>query len=355
MRRPALLAVLILPLLAVPARASTVSQVIRDGCFGDPVCQKYAQGQVPVTRFEGAPGETNSVTLTRDGQSFVFGDLASDLHAVTPCTQVDAKTARCPVTDGVGGLPGLEIDTGDGDDAVTITGDPEVESRISGGPGNDTVIGGDGNDTIDGGPGDDKLNGGGGANVLTYETRTQDVTVSLKAGSGGESAIGENDTLAGFRTLLSGSGVDVLIGSRHDDTIDGGPGADNINGGGGDDSLFGNTGPDALRGGRDDDRLFGDPASGPTLDGSPFRFSDDFLEGDSGDDELDDPGGRNTFLGGPGRDRIQGGKGRDRVRGGTGKDRIFARGGSKDRVDCGKGRDTAHTDKRDTRKSCEKR
>jgi Ca2+-binding RTX toxin-like protein len=345
MSRRLALATLLFALLAAPARAGTVSQQIADGCFGDPTCQKYGQLQIPVTTFTAAPGETNSVTVSRAGNAFLVNDFASAVSVVAPCTQVDANTASCPFTEGIGGIPGLAVDAGDGDDAVTVMGDPGAESRLLGGDGNDSILGGDGNDEIDGGLGDDRLNGGAGFNVLSYETRTADVTVSLKAGTGGQAD--ESDTLTGFQTLLSGSGVDVLLGGDADDTIDGGAGADNINGGAGADALFGNKGSDALRGGGGNDRLFGDPADA--------RFSDDFLQGDGGNDELDDPGGRNTFLGGSGRDKIQGGKGRDTAKAGPGNDTLFMRGGSKDRVDCGKGRDRAKTDKKDTRKHCERR
>jgi Ca2+-binding RTX toxin-like protein len=319
-----LLAVLLFGLLAAPARAGTVSQVIKDSCNGDPTCEKYAQGQpVPVTTFTAAPGETNSVTVTRDGETFLVNDFASAVTAQTPCTQVDANTARCPYTAGSSPIPGVTVDAGDGDDAITIAGTDKTPTSLIGGDGNDTVAGGAGADRVDGGLGDDKLNGGGGADTLTYATRTADVTVSLKSGSGGQE--GENDTLGGFEILLGGNGVDVLLGGPADDTIEGGPGADNVNGGAGDDTLFGGRGPDAIRGGPGDDLLYDDV-------------------------------GRNTFVGGSGRDKIYGGKDADTVFAGPGDDTVFLRGGSRDTVDCGKGRrDRAKTDKKDRRKHCERR
>jgi Ca2+-binding RTX toxin-like protein len=359
MRRLLLAALLLAPaVLAAPAGAATVSQVIRDSCAGDPACSKFGGGvPVPVTSIVGAPGETNSVSVSRDGDSWMVADAASALQVAAPCTVVDPSTARCPFTEGRPAIPGLEIDAGDGDDAVTITGDPRAESTILGGPGADTVTGGDGNDTIDGGPGSDHLAGGGGFNTLTYEARKGDVTVDLRKGHGGETGVGEDDVVSGFGTLLSGRGTDVLNGSVADETIDGGPGADFIDGRGGDDALFGNTGPDALKGGPGDDRLFGDPEQGDGEYTPIIRLADDFLEGGSGDDQLDDTGGRNRFFGGPGRDTIDGGAGRDRVKGGPGNDKIDTRGGSRDRVDCGAGRrDRAKTDRRkDARRHCERR
>lgn len=319
-----LLVVVLLGILATPARAGTVSQTTADSCNGDPTCQKYAQGHpVPITTFTAAPGETNSVTITREGETFLVNDFASAVTAQAPCTQVDANTASCPFTAGEQPIPGVVADGGDGNDAITVAGTDTTATRLLGGDGNDTIAGGAGDDRIDGGLGDDNLTGGAGADMITYETRTADVTVSLKAGTGGQE--GEADTLAGFEILRGGKGVDVLLGGPADDMIEGGPGADNVNGGAGDDTLFGGRGPDAMRGGPGNDLLY-------------------------------DDSGRNTFEGGSGKDEIHGGRDPDTVFAGSGNDTVFLRGGKRDTVDCGKGkRDRAKTDKQDRRKHCERR
>lgn len=80
------------------------------------------------------------------------------------------------------------IDTGDGDDGVTVgDGNDDVMSGV----GDDTVVGGVGLDRLDGGDGDDLMLGG-----------------------------------LGDDTLLGGSGADVLIGGYGRDVIDGGIGND---------------------------------------------------------------------------------------------------------------------------------
>src|SRR3954447_8214905 len=99
MPRPLALSALLFVLIAAPAKAGTVAQITRDSCDGDPTCEKYGQGQpVPVTSFTGAPGETNSVTVTREGDTLKVNDFASAVTVQAPCTQLDANTAMCPFT-----------------------------------------------------------------------------------------------------------------------------------------------------------------------------------------------------------------------------------------------------------------
>lgn len=80
------------------------------------------------------------------------------------------------------------IDTGDGDDGVTV------------GDGNDDVMSGAGDDTVVGGVGQDRLDGGSGDDLML----------------GG----------LGDDTLLGGMGADVLVGGYGRDVIDGGSGND---------------------------------------------------------------------------------------------------------------------------------
>ena len=106
-----------------------------------------------------------------------------------------------------------------GDDTITVLGD--LDAKIYGGTGNDTLAGGSGNDTLTGGVGDDTLNGSSGNDFLT-------------GGNG-------NDTLAG------GSGNDTLTGGDGDDTLNGSSGNDFLTGGDGNDTLAGGSGYDTLR------------------------------------------------------------------------------------------------------------
>jgi len=351
--RLALAAVLLLLAAPATASASKVSVVLADGCQGDVACSKYGGAPpVPITTVQGAPGEANRIGVSRARSEFLIRDDGAVLTAEAPCTAVDEHSARCPVTEGAYGLHGLAVALGDGDDAVAISGDLRVETELSGGDGKDVIEGSEGNDRIDGGPGDDRLLGHGGYDELSYATRTAPVTVDLGRETGGQA--GEADGVGGFEVLVGGRGADVLRGAAGDEVIDGGDGADVLRGRGGDDALFGGIGADRLYGGGGDDRLFGDPAQGDDYYTPIIRLLPDRLDGGAGDDVLSDTGGRNTYLGGAGADVLEGGAGPDRMFGGSGPDRLLARGGGRDRVRCGSGRDFARTDRRDSRRSCER-
>ena len=349
------LALALLLLLALPASASAskVSVLMADGCQGDVACSKYGGAPpVPITTFQGAPGEANRVSVSRARDDFLVRDDGAALTAEAPCTAVDEHSVRCPVTEGFQGLHGFAAVLGDGDDTLAIAGDMRVETELSGGDGKDVIEGSAGNDAIDGGRGDDRLLGGGGYDELSYATRTAQVTADLATETGGEA--GETDGIGGFEVLVGGSGDDTLRGASGAETLDGGDGADVLRGRGGDDALFGGTGADRLSGNAGDDRLYGDPAQGDDYYTPIIRLLPDRLDGGAGDDVLSDTGGRNTYLGGPGADVLEGGAGPDRMLGGAGPDRVLARGGGRDRVHCGSGLDRARTDRRDSRRSCER-
>src|SRR5829696_5282251 len=318
----------LLLLLAMPATASAsrVYVALADGCQGDVACSKYGGAPpVPITSFEGGAGEANRVAVRREGGTFVIRDDGAALLAESPCTSVDAHSARCPVTEGGYGLHGLGVGLGDGDDWLTIAADLRVETSIFGGDGKDVVEAGAEPDTVDGGAGGDRLLGGGGVDELSYAGRTAPVVANLATESGGE--VGEDDAFGNFEVLVGGAG----------------------------DVLFGNTGADRLSGGAGDDRLYGDPAQGDDYYTPIIRLLPDRLDGGRGDDLLSDTGGRNRYFGGPGADVLEGGAGPDRMDAGAGADLVRARGGGRDRVRCGPGRDRARTDLRDSRRSCERR
>src|SRR5918995_3324481 len=123
------LALLLLLLLPPTASASKVHVVLADGCQGDLACSKYGGAPpVPITTFEGARGEANRVTVSREGNEFVVRDDGAVLTAESPCTRVDDHGARCPVTEGFQGLPGFAAALGDGDDVLGVIGDLRVET-----------------------------------------------------------------------------------------------------------------------------------------------------------------------------------------------------------------------------------
>lgn len=204
--------------------------------------------------------------------------------------------------------------------------------------------------------------------------RTVAVTATVTAGepgpiatlaraSGGLPDPVPGDEEASVRTLFTGPSlapepvalpqqpcVNVFVGTRDDDLIDGTGFGDVLRGREGRDLLRGLAGDDCLEGSSGNDVLVGGP----------------------GDDRLNGGLGRDRLLGGPGRDRLRGGVGGDTLYGnedadtiepgrgsdlvfaGPGDDTIAARDGVRDRIDCGPGVDTVRADRRDRLRGCER-
>jgi hypothetical protein len=304
-----------------------------------------------VLRFTAAPGEQNYLAL----------ETTTDCDALaSPCVRLtDSYTIAPPAgCEAAPFYPGILcptpssafISTGDGNDTVddwdgpsSIDGGPGLDKldgrggddTIQGGDGDDALFGGTGNDSLDGGPandrleswtyintspsnsaGADSLRGGAGFDTLSYEGRTEALTISFD-GAANDGAAGEGD--------------------RVDDDVE------RAEGGAGDDTLLGSAAPNDLAG----------------LEGN------DSLRGGDGDDALDGGVGSDTVLGERGADIVAGGHGEDVVDGGPGQDNIFgeyglgcsnllpcvggaddirARDGERDLVACGVGTDLAQLD-----------
>ena len=120
------------------------------------------------------------------------------------------------------------------DDILQGDDDP---NGISGLAGDDVLNGGDGPDILNGGPGADVLNGGPGADTASYRDASAGVVVYLKADDGTNEGEAAGDTY---------SSISILLGSTHDDTLQGDDdpnfiygeaGADIMAGGGGNDTF----------------------------------------------------------------------------------------------------------------------
>jgi Ca2+-binding RTX toxin-like protein len=137
----------------------------------------------------GSPGDDRiTIELSADGRSYEIESATPLEVGGTVCTHPEkrAETLLCEAAP----IAGFEINTGAGDDTVTLGRTVPVPATIRGGEGNDVLTGGTGPDKLIGGPGNDELNGRGG-----------------------------NDLLIG------GSGNDVLLGGPGDDILRGGSGA----------------------------------------------------------------------------------------------------------------------------------
>src|SRR4051794_27470093 len=196
-------------LVAAPAaHAGTVQVTYADSCGGDVACSKYGGGfPVAVATFTDPAGEANAVTVGRAGAEVTFTDTAAPLTAGSDCSAVDTHTARCPVGDDTTSIRPLAVDTGAGDDAISLMGDLGVRTALRGGAGDDQITGGAEDDEVAGGPGTDRLTGGDGADTLDFAAATTRVVADLDAGTA------DGDAVRGFERVLGGTGNDRLSGS----------------------------------------------------------------------------------------------------------------------------------------------
>ncbi len=122
---------------------------------------------------------------------------------------------------------------------------------LSGAAGEDSLLGGDGDDVLDGGADADTLDGGDGLDTASYASALARVEVSLLnlSGNSGDAA-GDSYT-----------GIENLLGSAHNDTLEGDAQANVLAGAAGNDTLLGGAGDDTLQGGANDDNLVGGAGS----------------------------------------------------------------------------------------------
>jgi hypothetical protein len=247
-----------------------------------------------IAHFEAAPGERNmvSVSVARPGV-MRFRDDGAPVAAGAGCTQLAPNEAECARPADAEFIEAL-VTTGDGDDVLRGS---TIEDELRGGEGGDRIEGGAGQDTIvPGGAQPDVVDGGAASDLVSYEERTDPLTVSLPAGRAAE------DTVISIERFSTGRGADTITGTGADEVLDGGRGSDAIIAGGGNDDVFGGAGDDRLAGGDGNDRVHGNRGR-------------DQLSGGRGNDDLfgmhDDNRawpilqvGANTHACGPGLDRV---------------------------------------------------
>ena len=315
MRTGLLLAILLVLGLAPAAHAGTASIEVLPGLSPGTDAAKLT--------YTAAPGERNRITASRGtGARFYEATIQDDgapVIAGTGCTALGEHAALCAVAahvypDGVSieTVPSIEIDAGDGDDAVTTRREPTdqtigvdggdgndvltgtgildggpgddlltltnlptpqcykvcdvLRDALSGGPGDDTLHGGPGDDDLDGdggasqsgdaGIGNDVIDGGGGTDYVSYGDRHAPLHVDLAAG-GTSGAAGERDRLSHIENVFGGYGDDVIAGDAAANALNGGSGNDTLLGRGGNDHLDQATGTGTVRGGDGEDYLAG--------------------------------------------------------------------------------------------------
>jgi len=221
--------------------------------------------------------------LVAASREFVFGagDDAIDLAIGASRTLLTSPASESVDFANPNGT--VTIRSGDGDDTITVTGDPAYELFVDASGGNNTVIsdtpitglvtGTNDPDTIvvsqSGGTliisingvistltGADaiRINARGGDDSVTLQALTVPAIVDAGAGNDAVSA----SAVSAASVMLSGSdGNDLLTGGAGDDRLDGGAGNDALHGGPGNDVLVGGSGDDKLAGGAGRDMLDG--------------------------------------------------------------------------------------------------
>ncbi len=177
-----------------------------------------------------------TATLSGDeGKDVLLGGTGADL------------LSGGPGGDRIDGLSGADIISG-GDGLDDLEGGPD-DDQIVGGEGNDLEKGGDRNDTFSdatGRPdGADDIRGDIGTDTVDYSRRTGDLDVHVD-NDAGDGEAGEGDALSSIERVLGGSGDDLLVGNRFDNTLKGAAGRDHLVGGAGIDVLDTGVGDDTV-------------------------------------------------------------------------------------------------------------
>ncbi len=148
----------------------------------------------------------------------------------------------------------IVIDSGDGNDSITVDSGILAFAQLDGGTGDDTLTGGAGNDFLTGGAGYDFLDGGGGDhNTASYANDSYDnalgggVAVSLATGYGTD-GYGNVDTLVNIQDLEGSNYADILTANDKGSVLTGGLGNDALYGGAGKDVMLGGSGADSMDG-----------------------------------------------------------------------------------------------------------
>ena len=288
----------------------------------------------------------------RGGGDGLLGGAGSDT------ADYSSRTSNVRVT--------LDNVTNDGEDSEDDNVHADVE-KVIGGAGSDTLIGdgaansligGGGNDLLQGLGGADTLDGGAGTvNTVTYEEKTNPLTVSVD-GAANDGIANEHDNVRHVQIIFGGAAADILVGNGGTNMIYGGPGNDTLRGLGGNDILFGEKGADVLDGGdgTGDEAVYSDATAGvfASNDGvANDGVSDDGVAGERDnvepsienitggpfDDHLIGNDSANVLAGGTGNDRLEARGAADQLQGGGGDDWITGDDGN-DTVKAGAGNDT---------------
>src|SRR5439155_22406691 len=105
------------------------------------------------------------------------------------------------------------VNTGGGNDKVTVSSAVTQPVTLRGGTGNDSLVGGGGDDWLDGGAGADTMKGGGGSDTADYSSRTANLTIGIGTVNDDGEAGEKDNVFSDIETVLGGLGNDSIRGS----------------------------------------------------------------------------------------------------------------------------------------------
>jgi len=190
-----------------------------------------------------------------------------------------------------------------------------IDTRVVGFAGDDTITTGGGNDRVIGGNGDDVIRTGDGDDFATGN-RGDDQILEDASETGRDRFFGGD----GIDTIQSGAEDDFVVGHEGDDIIRLGTGNDIALGSAGNDEIYGGDGRDLIFGGLGDDVINAEAGRDRILG----QEGNDFVSGGDDNDSLIGNDGNDTLNGDAGNDTIIGGEGNDNLNGGVGADRIIS-------------------------------
>lgn len=337
------------------------SDTLNGGAGIDTASYRNFSADIVATLTRSASGEITG-TVTSGSQS----DRLVSIEALEGGSGNDTLTGSDGDDILRGGTGQDVVRGGAGDD--TLDGG-EGDDRLEGGAGNDVLDGGTGINALFGGDGDDLMlsaggtdsfNGGIGTNTVSYRNAGVGVTVYLANTTGFTAG-----TNTGWATNDTYTGIQVLEGSRFNDTLYGLDTSETLKGGEGSDTLMSSLDSDILDGGAGIDTVdysgsnaavmlnlslstqantgghaLGDVISNvEIIKGSTFSdvittsnsgtevyggLGQDEIRGGSGADKLYGGDGNDTLFGGAGNDILAGGIGDDSITGGDGNDILYA-------------------------------
>lgn len=253
----------------------------------------------------------------------------------------------------------LTVRTGSGHDQISVPRGTNVNLTVLGSGGNDTVDTGAGEQTVLGGSGNDQVSTGDGNDRVYTEAGNDTVDV----GNGYNTAVtgAGNDTVRGGRDqdrIRTDDGNDTVAAGAGNDTVHTGAGNDNVAGGAGNDLVTTGEGDDKADGGAGEDTVVTGAGTDTAHGGDGHDVvntgaGDDFATGGAGDDTIHTGGGNDRVngvnlplvggveVGAEGDDTINGGAGDDTILGGGGDDVVIPSEGD-DNVSGGDGDDVLH-------------